>query len=117
LTTVCPNCGTIVQTKRPLGTGRDVDPNEPMGPNEQKILDLVREMRHPDSRTVRQILAEIYERERRGQFTARVGRRTQWSYVLVQTELSNLVGRGLVEMMKLPHTREFAYRIKEGLRR
>jgi hypothetical protein len=64
---------------------------------------------------IRQIQAEIYNRERLGITVKKLGKHP-WNYTIIQSYVSNLVGRGLVEAMK-PQTVqkkgvELFYRVK-----
>jgi hypothetical protein len=109
----CPGCGLEfeVQTKRALGTGRSVDPSKPLGRNENEIFKLI--VADGGWMTVRGMQAALVAKDipHRG----RKGR--GWAYDVVQGPVANLVGRGLVEAVRVPGSPEFKYRAKASASR
>lgn len=96
----CPNCGAEIKIRR-IGEGTSIDPATPLSANEQILLQVLQA--HVEPLSVRQIERILFERGIR-----RHGR--QWNYHLIQADLSRLVGRGLVEMIRSKNI--FLYRAR-----
>lgn len=80
--------------------GTKIDPNAPLNPNEQQLLDALFCFDKPA--TIRQILAKLFEKK-----WARKGK--AWNYHYAQRDMSYILGRGLVLMER--SGKSYTYRI------
>lgn len=114
----CPGCGFEFEVrKREKGTGRYVDPSKPLGKREAVLLEILAKTcmtvyegkEYQNWATVRSLQAYVFQHD-----LPRVGFR-DWNYVVIQSALADLVGRGLVLAKPKPKSRELFYRWKVGL--
>ena len=95
----CPNCGSLIDIqRRPPGSGSEIDPSKPLNENELQLLEALNKI--GGRGTIRQILAYLFANK-----IQRNGR--PFNYHYCQRDCSYLVGRGLVQMVKVGKSFEY----------
>ena len=95
-TVTCPHCGGEVPVRAKLGQGTQRGKRMKLNNNRRCILRMLNESKRPLH--VREVQKMLVDKGIRRESK----RHTGWNYHTVQADLSNLIGMGLVEMVK-PH--------------
>ena len=102
---ICPNCGCMVEIqRRPPGRGSEIDPSKPLNENEVQLVEALKKL--GGRATIRQILAYLF-----GNKLQRNGR--PWNAHYAQRDMSYVVGRGLVQMIKVGKSFEYVIPVLE----